>query len=986
MTSELDEARHDLDEFRKKHNVDLEEQYSQAANYEKLLQDKSLELESLKRKVTEVTESFDKASDALNASRRRIKDLEIARDDLQRALDEQSVNDQILELQVKVAQQFEAHTAEREKLQGEVDAKQHTVDRLVKEAKELTKKCSNMDKLVEELKQQKLVSAKVEKLESRVKELTQSLDAGKETKAKLEQQVRAAETKYQELASSMRELQQKQSDLKKSLSDRELALESLKLEKQEGLKHVDAAKAALDRSKLDVEKVQKELQQKSKRIAVLESQETDAKNEIERLSSRVSLLEQKIAKNARDKEDLVHDMERQQKELLALERKSESLRQQADGERQKRSEGDVSRRKAESTLERVQSELQEKSSKLEALQKVIKGSSAENGVDLAMRLREEEKSRKKLEEQNSLLEAQLSDALKRLSDGWQDENAKVIAKRRSLLFDGLATVSPQQAARPKRVPNFDKLERNAAIKSAPDYISKKAKQYLEREPELDDKENVQGKSKEELEELLLSLRKSKNELLGVYHETAKSLVNTKDQLAAAMLTNKQLDRENRALMDGSGDHGSELKILLEAESAKNRDLLSSVHLYRNRAEEYYSKLESAESVVIKATRAEQFAKSQIKEAEEAVIKARAERAQAEKANAELQSKIGVLEEDLENSKIDLAHALNIQNAQARDIEAFNQRWESEMGSSKSTLDAMRNRYSEEIRKLSTELEVHKQKVAELSNNQSGNTADLKHEVKELRQIIEDSQLAYQDSQKRIGSLLSQVRTLRSTMEDITKDRDQLQKDKRTLESRLTEASKEIESFAASERLDRQVSMRQSMRQPIRPLGNDSQVEKQLQQSKYELDQERKKINLLEKERERLHLKVLELETTTSKSSQSQFLLKRVEDLENQLKESGNKYAEELRQLRSDDRAVKDLEAKLIRSQNALERLQDESDKNASKVKWLQESLEQAQAEETTHRLAARRAEREARDLKERSLRLEKELESWKERFDRKSYA
>ena len=48
---------------------------------------------------------------------------------------------------------------------------------------------------------------------------------------------------------------------------------------------------------------------------------------------------------------------------------------------------------------------------------------------------------------------------------------------------------------------------------------------------------------------------------------------------------------------------------------------------------------------------------------------------------------------------------------------------------------------------------------------------------------------------------------------------------------------------------------------------------------------------------------------------------------------------------------------------------------------LLESMEPLQTSETNHRLSARRGEQEARDIKERFPRHEKELEEWKNRFE-----
>lgn len=960
----------------------LEEQYRQCTECEALLQSKTKELEAAKTRMSKMEDKHTELSHQLNSYEIQVKELEAERTDLQEALNERAVNDQILQLQVKVAQQFEAHTSEREKLQGEIAAKQQTVDRLHNELADLEKKVEQYEVASRKLAEKEKEIAEAQNYRAQIKELKAQLEQNSVKQGIVENDLKNSRKQHSDLKLNISRLQDLNTKLDAKIKDNELTIEALKLDKTDCLKSVELVRTELEHSKLAKDKLEKDLSHKIKRISILEEQEKETRVSLQQLKQTLQVMEQKEIKASRDQEDLHHDFERQQKEVLTLERKVSSLRKQADDERQKRSESEVSRRKVETSVESLRRALQEKTSQFETLKTVLKGMDLNDAVDLAERLKDEMKARKQIQESNLLLQAQLRDAQKRISETWQDQDAQMIAKRRSLLFDELANVgNTMQPNRPKSVPNFDKLERNIARKGQADVSSKKAARIFETDLETDDKENLQGKSKEELEDLLMNIRKSKNELLGVYHETAKNLVQTKDQLAESSLVNKQLERENHLLGQGSGHQATELKLLLEAETAKSNDLLSSVHLYRNRAEEYYNKLESAESVVIKAQRAEQSAKAQAKDAEEALARAQKERTAAESLCSDLQSKVAVLEENLENTKIDLAHAHNIQQTQAKDLEIFNERWQTEMGNSKLTLDAMRARYSEEIRTLSSELETHRQRISEMENGEIGGSNSLKQQVQELRQANEDAQLAHQDSQKRIGSLLSQVRTLRSTMEGVTKERDQLMKDKRVLESRLNEVSKEFEAFtAASERLERKFSVRTTAPAPRADVAS-AQL---LQQAKQSLEAEKKRCEVLQKEHKQLELRILELETR-SNTEDSQFLRSRIQDLEGQIVENSKKFADELRQARSDDRSYRDLESRLTRSQNLNQRFQEESEKSASKMKHLQQLLEQAQAEETAHRISARRAEREARDLKERSLRLEKELESWKERLDRKSF-
>lgn len=52
-------------------------------------------------------------------------------------------------------------------------------------------------------------------------------------------------------------------------------------------------------------------------------------------------------------------------------------------------------------------------------------------------------------------------------------------------------------------------------------------------------------------------------------------------------------------------------------------------------------------------------------------------------------------------------------------------------------------------------------------------------------------------------------------------------------------------------------------------------------------------------------------------------------------------------------------------------------KGRDKIERLLQSIDELQAEDTKNQLAARRAERDLREEKEKALRLERELEGWK---------
>lgn len=84
-----------------------------------------------------------------------------------------------------------------------------------------------------------------------------------------------------------------------------------------------------------------------------------------------------------------------------------------------------------------------------------------------------------------------------------------------------------------------------------------------------------------------------------------------------------------------------------------------------------------------------------------------------------------------------------------------------------------------------------------------------------------------------------------------------------------------------------------------------------------------------------------------------------------------------RSQRTIDRTVRDLQDQLSRRDRTNAQLTSDISKAEEKASNLLTTIEELQGSDSTNQLAARRAERELREAKERCLRAEKELEGWK---------
>lgn len=351
--------------------------------------------------------------------------------------------------------------------------------------------------------------------------------------------------------------------------------------------------------------------------------------------------------------------------------------------------------------------------------------------------------------------------------------------------------------------------------------------------------DVQAKSHEELYDLINSQESSRKSLLQAHNSTVADLTeakahfdkikrakaSTEVELRDAMTDLRELQLQSD--QDAASrcqllQEFSDLQIRLDAEASKVVDLTSSLNLYKGRADEYFSKLEQAEIAVLKASRAEQFAKSQGKEAEETCASIMAERKQMDALVEDLQRQTQSYEEKIEDLAADLDGALQAKKRLQHELEDYRGQRAMDIEDKETSMEQTRKKYQMEFSTMTNELEIERENVI---YERQENTR-LRDELEDLRSKWDDEVLnsstwakeksrmeltlqdlsnsrdeavnAHNDAQSKVVSLLSQVRNLHTSVDDISAERDMLVKEKRGLESRLTEAGDRLEDLARGE--------------------------------------------------------------------------------------------------------------------------------------------------------------------------------------------
>lgn len=562
-----------------------------------------------------------------------------------------------------------------------------------------------------------------------------------------------------------------------------------------------------------------------------------------------------------------------------------------------------------------------------------------------------------------------------------------------------------------------------------------------------EKAGILKQSQRREDELAEKLRESEHSLVLIKEEAFKQLQHREaelsEKLAGALEDQETLE--------------DQLDELMNAKRKTEADLTSSLNLYKRRADEYFSKLEQAEIAVLKATRAEQTAKAQAQESGDTCLNIVAERKQMDVLVEDLQRQNQQYEAKVEDLAADLEGALQAKKRLQHELEDYRSQRATDIEDKETLMEQTRKKYQNEFLALTKELQVERENVI---HARSENTR-IRDELEELRSRCHDEVLnsstwakeksrleltlqdlsssreeavnAHNDAQARIVSLLSQLRNLRTSMDDVAAERDMLQKEKRGLETRLSEAGDRLEDLARGESpsrhngagmnrelLDLKSQLAQQEDVTAAAVDKMRRAETLATEMQKDVVAEReinatlhKEKAALEKTVKDLHGRVVDLETKgySSTSQDVRFLNGRVQEviissiplfstflpcvyilkkqptnslpfvlppqLEHQIEAHESKHATSLRSVRNIDRTVRDLQAQISRRDKQAQQLTNDIAKGRDKIDRLLQTVDELQAEEAQSQLAARRAERDLREEREKALRLERELEGWK---------
>jgi myosin protein heavy chain len=345
-----------------------------------------------------------------------------------------------------------------------------------------------------------------------------------------------------------------------------------------------------------------------------------------------------------------------------------------------------------------------------------------------------------------------------------------------------------------------------------------------------------------------------------------------------------------------------------------------------------------------------------------------------------------------------------------------------------TSDQTRKKYQAELAQLSEEMQAQRDAMTRLREDNRKIHSDydelqlrfddevynggawnrekerMETKIADLTKAFESSTTAQSDQQAQIVSLHSQVRELRSVLNDAEADRAMLQKARRSLQAEL-EGIKLDHVDATKMTSDRELQKLQLKKQDLERSLEEQEdrvamafdrlkrAEAHANESQLELDRirventELDRVNAqLEKQVKDLNVRVVDLETKSyvnspHPTSTVKQLQSRIDELTTQLKQASSEKVDSNR-LHSSDKAVRDIQLQLAESERHHIKLEEERKISESQIASLRQTLDKVQSKESELERVKRRLEREVVDSKQAVLNLQREVERLRARLNR----
>ncbi|KAI5957802.1 MYO1 [Candida theae] len=927
------------------------------------------------------------------------------------------------EMESKHERQTSTWERKIKELQSEVERLQSEASNHESKVRDLTAKASTHEKLVSaEGKYQQEIAA----LKSTISELEKRYAEQREEIKSMKSQMSKDELKKSKYEEKIEEAKEKVSVLKSRVESKSSEIDRLQ-------KEVDSLKLQLSTTKRDLESSK----QTEMTLSQIKSKEESSLREIEMMQSKLSESTTNHKQLSNDYEELKFELQKAQK---ARDEYS-SMVSEMNGKLQR----------LEQDYKSIESEKENQPPNRQIMEEFTHMKLKLNEQNAA--LRKEKFENKKLIEELGLIKERIMNGSLTSSD--------ITPKRRSLAIGERVTGSvealnkeinnlkfrlQQEQSNYQRAENYaielqkklNKVQSSRGLNSSTDYEKKfKDSQgrvaHLEKQIEgiiSNDSTSAESSpsndwtvSRSESFGGQLAFKGVSADFIQMYQDINKTLRSTRDELGtskAEILRLKALLRESedelyqvkhekfKSSMKNFEEEIAHLKVKHDNVSIRNQELIHGLELYKKRSDEYFKKLELAESAVTISKHQEESARREVNELRSQLRLAKEEARTSQIMLKDCNSKIESLEQTIsgnarvmDDNKIQIKqleeklayHVKNYENRETteqlkeelrnlhKDLN-FKTQTETTLvkENKKLQLDLeeavlVRNNIQKEMEEMSLQEEELEQKIINLTNSS--------------RQLENDKIL----NERKIASYSKQITGLKELVSEVTQEKERLIDERERLQDELFKVNLNLENQTVA--LDQSKSEVAFLKNHLENQRQDAEaVRSELSQSKMSStsdyrDQQKIRNDLLvsneenyslKKANEELNRKVHKLEEKLYSNDQIKYLESRADSLQKALDSSLQKQHDSDKTIKSLERKIKSLETRVEHESQLSKRYNDENFDYQNKINHYKVAVDSLDHENIEKDLQLKNMEEQNNQLKESMLMLQKENLELRERL------
>ncbi|RLV95098.1 Myosin-1 [Spathaspora sp. JA1] len=520
-----------------------------------------------------------------------------------------------------------------------------------------------------------------------------------------------------------------------------------------------------------------------------------------------------------------------------------------------------------------------------------------------------------------------------------------------------------------------------------------------------------------------SLRGINSDFVQIYQDITKTLKTTREELnnsKSEILRLKSLLRDSeeelylaksKSFRTSISDYETKianLNVKYENLMSRNKDLSDGVELYKKRAEEYFQKLELAESAVTISKRHEEAVRREMNEAKSQLLLAREEARTSQLLLKEFQSKISNLEKVAQEKKFQLEKAQSEIKVLEEKISYHVKNYENK---------EVTEKLKDEINTLHKELNFKSETETSLIRDNKRIKLDYEDLLRDKNQLdtelgeslVREDKLEAQVQQlsnsvrkledekfindRKIANFTKQTASLKTLIEEVTSQRDLLISEKEELGDQVFRLTHELDDKTAE--LNQTNTKLNLMRAHLQNQREDSeQIKTELNQSKISstseyMDQSKLRKELLvtneenislKKANSELNIRVTDLQQKLYSNEQLQFWETKVKDLSGQLDTAITEGNDANKTIKNLERTVKQLEIRVEHEAQLTKRYNDENFDYQNKVNHYKSTIDILHQENVDKDLSLKTSERENSEMRGELLLAQKEILELRQRL------